>query len=303
MPQNRRQFIKNALSGTAAISTLPLLNSCSNKQAKLTILHTNDVHSQIEALANDHWEWPGKGGFSKRAALIDDIRKSAEHTLLLDAGDIFQGTPYFNFYKGKLEIELMNKMHYDAATIGNHEFDNGIVELSKRVKEAKFPFISSNYDFNETPLHGLTFPYKVFNKGAIKIGILGVGIELEGLVNSASYGKTKYNNPISVAEKTANHLRNNEQCDYVICLSHLGYKYESEKISDHSLAEATSNIDLILGGHTHTYLEKPTKVKNAIGKEVIINQAAYSGVCLGRIDVSFTNAKPITSTLNSIYHV
>lgn len=303
MPQNRRQFIKNALGGTVALSTAPLLNACDSKQITLTILHTNDVHSQIEALANDHWEWPGKGGFSKRAALIDDIRKSADFTLLFDCGDIFQGTPYFNFYKGKLEIELMNRMGYDAATIGNHEFDNGITELSKRIKEAQFPFICSNYNFNETPLSELTLPHKVFKKGAIKVGVVGLGIELEGLVNSASYGKTKYNDPLITAEKTAEYLKNHEKCDYVVCLSHLGFKYKSEKVSDVQVAEKSKNIDLILGGHTHTYMEKPAIVKNAIGKDVIINQAAYSGVCLGRIDVNFTNSKPVTSTLNTIYHV
>ncbi len=303
MPQNRRHFIKQLVTGTAALSASPMLFSCSKKQVNLTILHTNDVHSQIEPLGADHHKFPNGGGFAKRATIVSEIRKNAEQVLLLDCGDIFQGTPYFNFYKGKLEIELMNKMAYDAATIGNHEFDNGIEELARQVKNAKFPFVCSNYNFEDTPMKGLTLPFKTFDKGEIKVGVFGIGIELEGLVNSKAFGNTKYADPIQIANATAKVLKDKEKCDYVICLSHLGYRYRDNKVSDVVVAESSKDIDLILGGHTHTFMEEPAKVKNSDGREVLINQVGWGGVQLGRLDVTFSNQGTQATVLNRICHV
>ena len=119
---------------------------------------------------------------AQRAGLINSIREKEDHVLLLDAGDIFQGTPYFNFYGGELEFKLMSTMKYDAATLGNHDFDNGLIGLKKQLPFAKFPFLIANYDFSKTILKDKFNPYKIFNKGGIKIGVFGIGIELEGLV-------------------------------------------------------------------------------------------------------------------------
>lgn len=303
MIQNRRRFIKQLTTSTLAAATVPHIYSCSNKEVKITILHTNDVHSHIEPLAADHYKFPNRGGFARRAAIVHKIRKENDHLLLFDSGDIFQGTPYFNFYKGKLEIELMNKMKYDAATIGNHEFDNGAKELAIQVKNARFPFICSNYIFDKTPLEGLTLPYKTFEKGSVKIGVMGLGVELKGLVDPDLYGNTQYTNPVEAANKTARVLKEQEGCDYIVCLSHLGYKYNNDKVSDVVVAKNSSHIDMILGGHSHTFMKQPDKVKNQNNKEVIINQMGWAGVYLGRLDIIFSKYKKQPQILNSIYQM
>lgn len=251
---NRRKFIQlSAFAGTAIALPWPLQAFGKDEVLKLTILHTNDVHSRIEPFPLDHKRYPGMGGAAERAAIIQNIRKKEENVLLLDAGDMFQGTPYFNFFGGELEFKLMSDMGYDAATIGNHDFDAGIDGLKKQLVHANFPLINCNYDFRDTVMEGQTLPYQIFNKGKLKIGVLGVGVELEGIVPSKMFGNTKYNDPVANANKVANQLKHDHKCDYVICLSHLGYKYDHAKISDVELAKATENIDLILGGHTHTF--------------------------------------------------
>nr|WP_321451199.1 metallophosphatase [uncultured Carboxylicivirga sp.] len=303
MIQNRRKFIKQLGAGTLTAAVVPQLLSCSKKEVRLTVLHTNDVHSQIEPLPADHHEYPNGGGFAKRAALVEKIRQENDNVLLLDCGDIFQGTPYFNFYKGELEIKLMSKMGYDAGTIGNHEFDNGIEELSKQIKKANFPFICSNYVFDNTPLEGLTIPYKTFIKGPLKIGIMGLGIELDGLVNNDRFGNTQYINPIEVANNTAKLLKEKEKCDYIIALSHLGFDYAYDKVSDKKIAENTSDINMILGGHTHTFMKEPAIAINKVGKEVIINQVGKSGIFLGRLDITFSTENKQPTVLNTIYHI
>ncbi len=284
---SRRHFLKTLAAGaTASYISLP---SCISKNGptKITILHTNDVHSQIDPFPENHAKYPGQGGYARRAALIKQVRKTEEHVLLLDSGDIFQGTPYFNFYKGELEIKLMNDMAYDASTIGNHEFDNGITELAKQMKKAEFPFVVSNYNLEKTNLSGLTQPYKIIQKGAIKIGIIGLCIDLNGLASPKNCISVDYLDPIAEGDKIAAHLKNNEHCDYVIALSHLGYHYKNDKVSDIVVGKNTQNIDLILGGHTHTFLEEPTCIKNKLNKNVYINQTGWGGIKLGRIDILF----------------
>jgi 5'-nucleotidase len=231
----------------------------------------------------------GRGGAARRAKLIKDIRNKDANVLLFDCGDMFQGTPYFNFYLGELEIKLMNAMKYDAATIGNHDFDGGMDNLAKQIKNANFPIIQSNYDMSDTAMAHLSKPYKIFRKGKIKIGVFGIGIELNGLVPPALFGNTQYLDPIATAQHLATSLRHEHKCDYIICLSHLGYKYENEekKPSDMMLARETQDIDLILGGHTHTFLEEPTLVVNKSGKTTMINQVGWAGMVLGRIDLWF----------------
>ena len=285
---NRKTFIKNSIYGSAAVG-LALNNFSCSSYKNITILHTNDVHSHVEPFSKDHSEFPNKGGFERRATLISEIRRQNPNTLLFDAGDIFQGTPYFNFYGGEIEFKLMSMLGYDAVTIGNHDFDNGIDGLNKQLPNAKFDIISSNYDFKNTILESKVSDYKIYNKSGIKIGVFGLGIELEGLVSKDLYKETKYLDPIDIANDTAKKLKETENCDLVICLSHLGYKYEKfpNKVSDLNLAKSTKNIDLIIGGHTHTFMNKPVVVKNYVGNDVLINQVGCFGLYLGRIDFSF----------------
>ena len=288
----RRKFIRNTAASSSLLTLGGLgLHSCGSQTKKhITILHTNDVHSHIDAFPNDHADFPGLGGLARRAGLVNSIRKENPHTLLFDAGDIFQGTPYFNFYGGELEFKLMSMLNYDATTIGNHDFDNGVDGLLAQMPYAKFNFLSANYDFTNTDLNGFTQPYKIYEKDGVKIGVYGLGIQLEGLVTKKLYKETQYLDPFEMATDMETKLKEVEKCDLVICLSHLGYEYDiAEKPDDLKLAKKTKYTDLIIGGHTHTFLEKPTIVSNATGREVLVNQVGCFGVNLGRIDFYFDN--------------
>jgi 5'-nucleotidase len=292
----RRHFIQQASAGTALITLgsvgLSSFSLASNTK-KITILHTNDVHSHIDPFGPEDGRNANKGGVARRATLIESIRNENPNTLLLDAGDIFQGTPYFNYYGGELEFKLMSMLKYDAATIGNHDFDNGIDGLYAQLPHAKFEFISSNYDFSNTIMASHVKPYKTFLKDGIKIGVFGLGIELNGLVDPSLFKETKYLNPIEISQEMTRILKEDEKCDLVICLSHLGYYYKNElnKISDLKLAAETKNIDLIIGGHTHTFLKKPTVIKNLDGKNILVNQVGCYGINLGKIDFYFDSDK------------
>ena len=290
----RREFIQKTAATTALAGLGLSFSSFKSSDTKhLTILHTNDVHSYIDPFPADHPRNANMGGVSRRAAIIENIRQENPNLLLLDAGDIFQGTPYFNYYGGELELKLMSMMKYDLGTLGNHDFDNGIEGFYSQMHNASFDFVTSNYDFNNTVLQGKTKQYKIFDKNGIKVGIFGLGIELAGLVDSKNYKETKYLNPVESAQDLSHILKHEQKCDLVICLSHLGYKYndEKDKISDVKLATLTKDIDLIIGGHTHTFLDKPTILKNSEGKEVIVNQAGCYGINMGRIDFYFDNDK------------
>jgi len=298
----RKDFIKNSIYGSAGIGLAINNLSCkSDLSKKITILHTNDVHSHIEPFSSDHSEFPNKGGFERRSTLINDIRKHNPDTLLFDAGDIFQGTPYFNFYGGEIEFKLMSMLKYDAATIGNHDFDNGIGGLNSQLPNASFDLISSNYDFTNTILETKIKEYKTYNKSGIKIGVFGLGIELEGLVSKDLYKETKYLSPVEIADDITSKLKNEENCDLIICLSHLGYKYDNapNKICDLTLAKQTKDIDLIIGGHTHTFMNQPKVVKNKTDKNVLINQVGCFGLFLGKVDFFFDqkNNKSFNSSL------
>jgi 5'-nucleotidase len=300
----RRNFIKKtgAASALLTLGGLSLQSFSANEKKQITILHTNDVHSHIEPFENSHYKYPNLGGIARRATLIDSIRKENPHTLLFDAGDIFQGTPYFNFYGGELEFKLMSMLQYDAATIGNHDFDNGIDGLYAQLPHAKFNFLSANYDFKNTVLNTHVKPYKVFIKNDIKIGVFGLGIELKGLVDPRMYKETVYNHPVDIARDMSRILKEELDCDLIICLSHLGYHYskETNKISDLELAAKTKDIDLIIGGHTHTFLPKPTITKNIVGENVLVNQVGCYGLNLGRIDFYFDAENNIESNGKSI---
>jgi len=268
----------------------------------LTVLHTNDVHSYIDPFPANHPKNPNMGGVARRAALIESIRKENPNVLLLDAGDIFQGTPYFNYYGGELEFKLMSMMQYDLATIGNHDFDNGIEGLFAQLPHASFEFVSANYDFKNTVMNGHVKPYKIINKDGIKVGVFGLGVGLDGLVDKKNYKETIYLDPVGVAQDMARILKQEKKCDLVICLSHLGYKYKDEpdKICDTKLATLTKDIDLIIGGHTHTFLDKPTVLKNTVGQDVLVNQVGCYGINLGRIDFYFDDDTAVISNGKSI---
>lgn len=300
---NRKEFLKITGAGSAALTLAPGLAFADNVKFldknsphKLTILHTNDQHSRIEPFDSTYQRNPNQGGFARRAHLINEIRKQENNVLLLDSGDIFQGTPYFNLFGGELEFKLMSMMKYDASTMGNHDFDNGLDGFLKILPNAKFPFICSNYEFKNTVLDGKTENFSIFNKNGIKVGIFGVGIQLEGLVGKKQYLETKYLDPVEIAQHYSNMLKNEKKCDMVICLSHLGYKYDREKkISDIELSSKTENIDLILGGHTHTFLPEPQKYANRSGKTVLINQVGWAGLLLGRLDFYFDRNKNVNN--------
>lgn len=285
----RREFIRKGLNASAFLAITPFHRwpRGSEDFAKLTILHTNDTHSRIEPFPMDGSRNAGLGGAARRAAIIDRIRKEEDQVLLLDAGDVFQGTPYFNKFLGELEFKLMSQMKYDAATIGNHDFDGGIDNLAHQMQHASFQMISSNYDFGDTPMADKVLSYQVIEKGGVKIGICGAGIELDGLVASNLYGNTRYLDPIGNVNNTASKLKNDLGCHYVICLSHLGYRYRSDKVSDVILAKESEHVDLILGGHTHTFMEGPDIQLNRKGEKVVIHQVGWAGILLGRVDVVF----------------
>lgn len=299
---NRREFLRQMILGSGALIAFNPLSASSiptrlldtiitDDLIKLTILHTNDVHSRIDPFPASDPKYSGLGGVARRAALIKKIRGEEKNVLLFDAGDIWQGTPYFNMYGGELEFKLMSEMKYDATTIGNHDFDNGVEGLAKQLHHAKFPFINCNYDFSDTAMNGKTIPYKIFYRDDLKIGVFGIGIELKGLVDKKMYGNTIYIDPLQKAAETAHVLKKKLNCDMVICLSHLGDRYDDKKVSDIVLAKQSKNIDLIIGGHTHRFIDNPLVFSNSDGKEILIAQVGWAGIKLGKIDYYFSRKK------------
>jgi 5'-nucleotidase len=302
---DRRDFLKGGAAAAAmlALGNLPLPAWGKDRTVQLTILHTNDVHSRIEPFPMDGSRNQGLGGVARRAALVSRIRREQDNVLLLDAGDIFQGTPYFNLYGGELELQLMSDMGYDAATMGNHDFDNGVAGFAKQLPHANFPILVSNYNFDNTELRGKTLPYKIFKKQHLKIGVFGLGIELNGIVNKKNYGDTVYLDPIAKANEIASILKNDERCDLVICLSHLGYKYRENKVSDQVLAKSTRNINLIIGGHTHPFMKVPEDILNLDGRITTVNQVGFAGINLGRLDYFFDRGTRGHQMVAGVYEV
>ncbi|MEZ4808781.1 MAG: metallophosphatase [Allomuricauda sp.] len=290
----RRDFLTNTTAATTFVGLCGLgLQGCSGRSGKhITVLHTNDVHSHIDPFPQTHSQYPNLGGVARRATLVEKIRNDNPNTLLFDAGDIFQGTPYFNFYGGELEFKLMSKLKYDASTIGNHDFDNGVEGLLAQVPHATFDLLSANYDFSNTVMDGFVKPYKIYTVDGIKIGVYGLGIKLDGLVTKRLYKETQYLDPFEMALDMERKLKEEEHCDLIICLSHLGYDYENpERPSDVQLAQNTYHTQLIIGGHTHTFLDRPDVRINKNGDSVLVNQVGCFGINLGRIDFYFDNDK------------
>lgn len=254
-------------------------------QKNIVILHTNDTHSRIEPIPENDRVAGDKGGVVRRISYIEQVRKENKNVLLFDTGDFLQGTPYFNLFKGDVETKAMNLMRYDAVTLGNHEFDYGLDVLEKVVRLAKFPFVSSNYDFSGTKLNNLIKPYLIFKKDGVKIGVIGINIEPQGLIASDNYAGMKFLPPVETANTLALKLKTVDKCDMVICLSHLGYT------ADKKFVEQTRNIDIIIGGHSHTNMKTPDMLKNIDNKDVLVFQTAGRGIFVGRIDVELEKVK------------
>ena len=262
------------------IILIVLLGFASALQAQnLILLHTNDTHSRIEPVPETDKYNPDLGGVIRRAAYVEKMRNEHENVLLFDAGDFLQGTPYFNMFKGEVEVEAMNMLKYDAVTLGNHEFAYGMDVLVNLVKKADFPIVCTNYDFSETEIADIIKPYHIILKDGVKIGIVGANIDPKGLVASTHYEGMKFLPPTETINKTAEMLRNDYKVDMVICLSHMGIQNELK------LAENSRNIDIIIGGHSHTFMQKPSIRNNLDGKEVLVFQTNGRGVYVGRIDV------------------
>ena len=289
----RRYFLEKITSSTIFGLSIPFLSfdNINFHSKKITILHTNDVHSHIDPFPPNDPLNPNGGGVIARAKIINKFRKENPNTLMFDAGDIFQGTPYFNFFGGEIELKLMSKLGYNASTLGNHEFDNGIKKLSESLKYANFSFINSNYNLKNTPLENKVKKYEIYNIDEIKVGVFGLGIALNGLVEKNLYNGLEYLDPIEITNDITYDLKKNHKCDIVICLSHLGFKYDQrkEEMCDLILAKKTKNIDLIIGGHTHTFMKKPVEVTNLVGEKVLINQVGCFGINIGKIDFYLSN--------------
>jgi 5'-nucleotidase len=284
---SRRKFLKQMALAGAMLPAIPELLGAAARKETLLVMHTNDFHSRMDPFPEKHPKFGGQGGIAKLSTLIHGVRQENKQTLLLDCGDIFQGTPYFNVFGGVAEIQWMNQAGYDAGTLGNHDFDNGVEKLASVLGHAQFPVVNCNYTVSGTALESIVKPWIVKQVGRKRIGITGLGINPEGLILDRLCKGIVYQDPIQAVQTVVDTLKSRERCDAVIVLSHLGYSYEGPQIDDKKLAAATHGIDLILGGHTHTFLEQAEPVRNAKGKTVYVNQAGWAGLKLGRVAIEF----------------
>ncbi len=257
----------------------------SAQERRLLVLHTNDTHSCIMPVNPNLADKSvaGRGGFLRRIAMLERERAVNPDLLLFDSGDFSQGSPYYTLYKGDVEVELMNRMGYDAVVIGNHEFDNGIENMARIFRKARFPIVCSNYDFSGTPVEGLVKRWVVIRRNGVKIGVFGLSPELEGLVDMRNCKGVRYLDPVRTAEEMTRFLKEKKKCDIVICLSHLGW--DSLNMNDQILLSGTRGIDLLLGGHSHTFMKKLYHVKDLDGKEVPVDQEGKQGIWIGRIEL------------------
>jgi 5'-nucleotidase len=259
---------------------------------QLVILHTNDTHSCVQPLSKNLADtlFAGRGGYLRRIAMLEEERAKYPDLLLFDSGDFSQGSPYYNLYGGEVEVGLMNRMHYDAATIGNHEFDFGLENMARIFKMADFPIVCSNYDFAGTPVQGLVKRYVIIKRDGLKIGVFGLGPKLEGLVSDYNCEGVRFLDPVIVAQEMADLLKGEKKCDIVICLSHLGWD-KVNTLTDGQMMSKTKGIDLVLGGHSHTFFKELKYVKNADGIEVANDQNGKSGIYIGKMIVNLTRSR------------
>ncbi len=256
----------------------------SQQKIKLVILHTNDTHSQVEPTEKSTLKTANMGGYARRMGVINQIRTEEKNVILVDAGDFSQGTPYFNFFNGRVEVDAMNRMKYDAITLGNHEFDNGIDTLVVVLKKAQFPILSSNYKLDKTPLSNLVKPYLILERGGLRIGILALDVNPKSLILENNYKGLLYEDPTEKANEISTLLKKKEKCDVIICLSHLGADTTKAEVNDFEIAHTTRYIDVIIGGHSHSMITNTTE-KNAAGKSIVIAQMAKSGLYLGKVEL------------------
>lgn len=273
-------------------STTALLKSAPD-ETLITILHTNDTHSQVDPLPANDGSYPGKGGVARRATLVKRVRRGNPNTLLLDAGDVFQGTPYFNFFKGEVEYRAMSLIGYDVGTLGNHDFDNGVEALAAAMKFADFDFVSANYDVRGTAIEDRVRPHVVREVGGVRIGLFGLGIGPVGLITPAAFKGITYHDPVEASRRAVKTLREAEGCSMVVCLSHLGYYAQPRngQIGDSQVAAQVDGIDFIASGHTHTFMDVPVTTKQPSGRETVIFQVGKSGIYLGRVDFTISAGK------------
>ncbi len=290
---DRRAFL-STLGAAGALGALPLRADSEPEPGRpapgrITLLHTNDTHSRIEPFGPGNGNLSGRGGMARRATLVRQLRRQLGPVLLLDAGDTFQGTPYFNRYKGRLDYKLMSLLGYDAGTLGNHDFDGGVEGLVEAMQEATFDFVNCNYDCRQVPALGKRLrPYVVKEFPGIKVGIAGVGVAFKGLVPPALHKGVEWRDPEAALKPVVERLRDVEKVDLVVVLSHLGYDSQGEAVDDLRLPSLVPGIDAIVGGHSHTFLDEPTRVKQGRG-ETLVFQVGFAGVNLGRMD--FTAAR------------
>jgi len=310
----RRDFLK-----TAAIAgvSLPLARSSSlfhssnssralwepllepaKGETVITVLHTNDTHSQIDPILSNDKTYPDKGGVARRAILVKRIRKENANTLLIDAGDVLQGTPYFNFYKGEVEYKAMSLIGYDAGTIGNHEFDNGVESLATALQFANFDIVSTNYDVRGSALEKKVKTHVVKEVGGVRVGLFGLGISPIGLITPENFQPLKYLDPVRMSRGVVKLLREQEKCALVLGMSHLGYypkPKDADEIGDTQMASQVDGIDFIASAHTHTFMEKPVLQKTPNGGNTIIFQVGRSGIYVGRVDFTLKDGKVTAS--------
>jgi 5'-nucleotidase len=287
---NRRTFLTTSAAFGVTLAGFPReLLKASAADTVITILHTNDTHSQIDPLpAND--ANAGKGGIARRATLVKRVRKENPNTLLVDAGDVLQGTPYFNFYKGEVEYKAMSAVGYDVGTLGNHEFDNGVEALAAALKFANFDIVSANYDVKGTALEPLVKRYVVKTVGGIRIGLFGLGVSPVALITPDNFKGVTYIDPVIAARDVVKKLREDERCALVVCMSHLGYNDDTQR-GDRLVSSLVDGIDFIASGHTHTFMKEPVTQTQPCGAKTTIFQVGKSGIYVGRVDFTFRNGK------------
>ncbi len=304
---SRRKFIGRLIHGSFGLALVPHFSPLglpAEETTHITVLHTNDLHSHIDPFPADDARNAGLGGAARRATLVKRVRKENPNTLLVDAGDAFQGTPYYNFYRGQADYRVMSAVGYDVVTLGNHDFDGGLDALAQAMKFANFDFVSTDYDFSGTVLRNRVRPFVIKKFGNVKIGIFGLGIAFEGLVMPQNHPGVRYRDPVQAARETVRRLRFQEGALLVICLSHLGFYDRNRESSnrtrpelgDRELAEQVEGIDAIVGGHTHTFMKEPVIVPQPDGRSTLIFQVGFGGINVGRLDFFIRQGKVISAT-------
>lgn len=288
IPLKKENEMKTRLLLIPIILWCAITATSAQTERRIFVAHTNDTHSCIEPVSDNFSDknMAGKAGFMRRATLIDSLRSLHPSMLLFDCGDFSQGSVYYNLFHGEVEVKLLNHMRYDACTIGNHEFDFGLENMARIFKMAKFPVVCANYDFTGTCVEGLVKPYVIIKRNGLKIGLFGLSPQLKGLVDLSKCKGVTYLDPIEVGNRVAAELKHDKRCDVVICVSHLGW-LRPDEMGDQKLLASSKDIDLVLGGHSHSYFKSLRYVNNADGKAVPVDQNGKNAMYVGKLTLSF----------------